>query len=150
SIFHTTYLTLSYTLSLHDALPICFMGRGFRTSDRDCGTVAIRLGENRRLCRLRSKNRPNRFRKRFLPGNHGSAVQVRVMDRRGDDHRSASAKIPLQCAWDKSKLELDTTNAALNRTTSFQPRKAKENTTNSCAAGKSRTCLKFAATLTAK
>src|SRR6266542_4460651 len=52
-------------------------------------------------------------------------------DCRRHDHRSAGAQIPLQCARDKGKLELDTANAALDCTAPIEPEGTKANAIDS-------------------
>ena len=86
----------------------------------------IRFSKDRRLRRVPSKNRPRRFRKGFLSGDHGSAFQKRVMACHRHDHRSAGTQIPLQRPWDKGELELDTANAALDCAAPISSRKEQE------------------------
>src|SRR5439155_23106537 len=83
------------------------------------------------------------FRKKFLPGDHGSAFQVKLIDCHRDDHRPAGTQVPLQCSRDKGQLQLDAANAALDSRANFQPQRVKANAANPRAAGKNRAGLKL-------
>src|SRR5947207_1724415 len=144
SIRTVFYRDLRNTRSRTDS---CFMERGFRASSVGYwSTSASHAGKARfvrppaprlrRTSRTEFKDRRARFRKRFLSGDYGSTFQVRLVDCHGHAHRSAGARIPLQCARDKGELELDAANAALDRAAAFQPQRADANAANPRYAGK--------------
>src|SRR5436190_10604795 len=100
------------------------MGGSFSTFHGYVGTIEIRSGKDRRLRRLRANDGTVRFRKGFLSGDHGSALQERVVACYRHDHRFAGTHLSLQRPWDKSEPELDPANAAFGRATPCQPKRA--------------------------